>query len=212
MLVKIIGLQITLIVMNKLQKLRIISLITIIVLFILNCKPKEKSNYSVTSYNDSIYTDIEDYFLKKKWNFPIEIIDSTLSTKYYLAHNSPIDIPITYKNDIDKISGIYNDFWKIKNLLRGTLTDSLNPNKQGFTVSEPTIIIDTSVFGSMKEPKFYLFFALSAYKINVDTTSHGIPCENCILEENGKIVRYPNGLFFELNETKDSLIFSRWDL
>lgn len=188
--------------MSKLHKLKIHGLILLTILFLLECRPKEK--------NDS-FNSIEGYFAKKKWAFPIEVLDSTLSTKYYPDTSSLLTIPNDFENSIQEITRFYRNPNQVRMLLQKIATDTSDNTRKGFTVSKPTIVIDTSVYGSIKKPKFYLSFNISTYKINRDSASRGIPCEDCILEENKKIIRYPHGIFFELNKTKDSLVFSRWD-
>ena len=171
--------------MNKLYNLGTISLITIAVLFLLNCSSKESSGYR----------DIEGYCLNKKWSFPIEITKSPLSTRYYSDTSFSANTPITYRNSIEKIETIYHDFDWIENLLKETLIDTLNIKQKGFVVSNPSIVIDTSIYGSVREPKFYLCFTLSVYKMNPDTVAYGLSCENCTLADSGRVMRYPNSLF-----------------
>jgi hypothetical protein len=188
--------------MNKMRKHKITALILCSFLSLTKCQVKEEG-----------YQYIQDYFSAKKWDFPIEFSHSTLSTKYYGSNiSTPAEIPISYEVNIRKIEKIYNDSERIRGILKRTLIDSSYDKTKGFKISIPTITIDTSVFGTINEPRFYLSFTFSTYKINIDALNHGIPCEGCILEENGKILRYPNGLFFELSKTTDSLVFSRWDL
>jgi hypothetical protein len=122
-----------------------------------------------------------------------------------------VKAPRTLENDIQKIKKIYQRQYYGKELLKSTL---IVPKKQptfGYKVSQPTIYIDTSDYGSKFNPKIFLAFLISKYKINNDSLSLGLPCENCIPEEKNKILRYPNGIFFELNKSEDSLILSRWD-
>jgi len=167
-----------------------------------NTKIKEKKD-------NNIYLNIGSYFKSHNWDFPISIIDSILIIKYYPDSETSNNIPKQYTNTIEAIKKLFYNKQNIKILLSKTLTDTLKD--RGYLINNTRIDIDTIESGNIKVPKIYLVFNVAVYKINTDSNKVGIPCEDCILEENRKIIKYPHGLFFELNKTEDSLIFSRWD-
>ena len=192
--------------MQKVQLLKIHKVIAILLTGVLffQCKSKEK-------IKDLSFQSIENYFKKKRWEFPINIIDTTLTIKYYHDTSALKNISTKFTNDIQKIKKLYQSKSYAKKILTTILFDTTFQNTFGFTIALPTIYIDTSDYGTARYSKIYLGFLISKYKINRDSLNGGLPCEDCIPEENKKILRYPNGIYFELNNAKDSLIFSRWD-
>ena len=160
---------------------------------------------------EETFQSIANYFLIKRWNFPVNILDTTLSIKYYGDSSNLNRMPENLNKDIEKIKDLYRRQNNGEKLLEITLIQETNKQIFGYSASLPTIYIDTSEFGSATKPKLFLGFFISKYKINKDSLNLGLPCENCISEEKNKILRYPDGIFFELNKRKDSLIFSRWD-
>ena len=58
--------------MNKKQLLKIHRYIFFLFIFLFECKSKEET---------SAFDNIENYFKKKEWSFPIAILDSAITTK-----------------------------------------------------------------------------------------------------------------------------------
>lgn len=159
------------------------------------------------------YKSIQSYFKSNGWSYPLDVEDSKIQEKFY-AHNSDSissSQRSRFADEIKSIKSIYRDKNKIKQILYKTIEIDINDTLNGFRASEASVVIDTSFFGTVDTPKILLGFEISRYKINSDSTNISIPCESCVLEENGKVIKYFGGVFFELNEMKDSLTFSRWD-
>jgi hypothetical protein len=174
------------------------------VLLVCQCNSKGKAK------NDR-FQKIEYYFAGKGWDFPLHILDTTLVIRYYHDTIFLKEIPKNFINEINIFEELYKNKAYVKTILNTTILDTLKPQSVGYVISNPVIIIDTSDYGTTKDPNLFLEFFTSKYKINKDSASGGIPCEDCFLEENRKILRYPMRLFLKLNRTKDSLVFSRWD-